>query len=95
MKQPIIGELVLNMELTKRIRAKMAKVQKAKITINIDTDSLAALREKSGATGVPYQRLLNQILKEALQGKQKTESRLDHLERELDKAQKKTGRLIA
>jgi hypothetical protein len=63
----------------------MAKARKTKITINIDQDSLALLRTMSAKTGVPYQRLLNQILKRSLQGEKETESRLDRLEREVKK----------
>jgi predicted DNA binding CopG/RHH family protein len=89
MKQPKMSDLVLDTESTKRIRSKMAKQGKVKITINIDKDSLAILRLRSGETGIPYQRLLNRILKEALQKKQTTETRLDHLERELAKLKRK------
>ena len=92
MKQPKRSDLVLDEEATKRIRSKMTKEGKVKITINIDKDSLVILRERAGETGIPYQRLLNRILKETLQKKQSTESRLEHLERELAKLK---SRLVA
>lgn len=89
MKQPKMSDLVLDAGSTNRIRSKMAQEGKVKITINIDKDSLTILRARSGETGIPYQRLLNRILKGALQKKQNTESRLDHLERELARLKRK------
>ena len=59
------------------------------ITINIDKDSLGALRAKAARTGIPYQRLLNQLLKVALHDDRDTESRLDRLEREFSRPKKR------
>ena len=39
---------------------------KIKITINIDQDILGILREEAANTGIPYQRLINQLLRKAL-----------------------------
>ena len=74
---------------TKRIRAEVARTKKIKITINIDQDSLELLREMAGNTGAPYQKLLNQILKEGLMGRGASESRLDRIEKELSRLKRK------
>ncbi len=81
--------MVLDVEGTKEIRTKLNETKKVKITINIDQDSLGILRGKAGQTGIPYQRLLNQTLKEALQRKEKAEARLDHLEKEVAKLKRR------
>ena len=60
-------------------------MERIKIPINIDRDSLAQLRTKALKTDVPYQRLLNQMLKEALRGERDAESRLDRLEKDVQK----------
>ncbi|MBI1821888.1 MAG: BrnA antitoxin family protein [Nitrospirae bacterium] len=89
MKQPKLSDLILDKKGTKEIRAKMAKTKKIKITINIDQESLDALRKISGKTGAPYQKLLNQFLKEGLKTRVKSESRLDRIEREVKQIKKK------
>lgn len=84
-REPNLGELEVDPKGTRQIRQKMAGNRPVKITINIDADALAILRAKSAKTGVPYQRLLNQVLKRALQGEIETETRLDRLEKELNR----------
>jgi predicted DNA binding CopG/RHH family protein len=74
---------------TKRIRLAMASQKSVKITINVDADSLAALKAESEKTGIPYQRLLNSVLRERLKERKDTESRLDKLERELERVKRK------
>ena len=64
MKQPKLNDLVIDRKATQSIRSAMAKAKKIKITINIDEDSLGILRDMANQTGVPYQKLLNQILKD-------------------------------
>lgn len=91
MKQPKMNDLVMDHKGTKRMHDQMARTKKIKITINIDQDSLEALKELSGKTGAPYQKLLNQILKEGLHKRDQAESRLDQLERELEKLKKKVA----
>ena len=88
MKQPKLSDLRIDHSGTKRIRADAAKGKKIKITINIDQDSLNELRKISGKTGTPYQKLLNQVLKEGLNKRDESESRLDLIERELKKLKK-------
>ena len=83
MKQPKLNELVIDRRGTKEIRSKMKRSKKIKITINVDEDSLVLLRKMSSETGAPYQKLLNQILKEGLRKKSEDESRLDRIEKEL------------
>ncbi len=53
-----------------------------------DQDSLELLRKISCKTGAPYQKLLNQILKEGLWKREKSESRLDRIEKDLAKPKK-------
>lgn len=91
MKQPKLSDLVMDMKGTKEIRAKMTKAKKIKITINIDEDSLSLLRKLSGDTGAPYQSLLNQVLKEGLSKRSATESRLERIEKELEKLKRKVA----
>ena len=83
MKQPKLNELVIDRRGTKEIRSKMKRSKKIKITINVDEDSLVLLRKMSSETGAPYQKLLNQILKEGLSKRSEAESRLDRIEKEL------------
>lgn len=74
---------------TKRIRSAMAKQKFVKITINLDAESLAALKAESEKTGVPYQRLLNSLLRENLSQRRKAEARLERLEKELELVKRK------
>lgn len=88
MRQPKLSELVIDNQGTKAIR-NASKSKKMKITINIDSDSLNILRSHSKASGIPYQRLLNIMLKQALKGADLTQSRLERLEKEIEKLKKK------
>lgn len=89
MKQPNMNKLVLDKKGTERMR-KQAKISdKVKITINIDQDSLESLKSLALKSGASYQKLLNQILKEGLSKKASTETRLDRLEKEIEKLRKK------
>lgn len=89
MKQPKTTDLKIDVAGTKKIRAAMQQTRSIKITINIDADSLLVLRETAERTGVPYQRLLNNILKEGLSRQSETEDRLTRLEKELARLKKK------
>jgi hypothetical protein len=73
---------------TRRLRAEMVGRGRVKITINVDADSLAKLKELSADSGVPYQRLLNSILKERLSKVATVHARLDRLEKELAQVKK-------
>ena len=66
----------------------MAGRESVKITINVDADSLAKLKELSADSGGPYQRLLNSILKERLSKANTVHSRLDRIEKELAQVKK-------
>jgi hypothetical protein len=68
---------------TRRLRAEMAGRGSVKITINVDADSLAKLKALSAESGVPYQRLLNSLLKERLAKADTVHERLDRIEKEL------------
>ena len=83
MKQPKMSDLKIDTIETNSIRAKIKKQSSVKITINIDTEALTKIRSLSDQSGVPYQRLLNNILKENLNKKETDASRLDRLEKEL------------
>jgi predicted DNA binding CopG/RHH family protein len=89
MKEPKLNELAIDEKGTQQIRRKMAASRSIKITINIDKSNLEILRAKAVQTGVPYQRLLNRFLSSALNNDAKTESRLDHLEKEISRLKKK------
>jgi len=66
----------------------MAGRRSVKITINVDVDSLTRLKKLSAESGVPYQRLLNRILKERLSRTETVHSRLDRIEKELARVKK-------
>jgi predicted DNA binding CopG/RHH family protein len=89
MKQPKLNDLVIDRKGTKRVRAEAAKTRKVKITINIDQDSLEALRGMAGKSGASYQKLLNQILKEGLGKRDASEARLDRIEKELEQLKRR------
>jgi uncharacterized protein (DUF4415 family) len=91
MKQPKMSDLVIDHRGTRRMRAEAAKTRKIKITINIDQDSLDSLREMAGKTGASYQKLLNQILRKGLRKRGEAESRMDRIERELERLKKKVA----
>ena len=74
---------------TKKIRESISKTKKVKITINFDAEILTQVKSMSDETGVPYQTLLNKIVKEALLQKNSESSRLDRLEKEIKKLKKK------
>jgi predicted DNA binding CopG/RHH family protein len=88
---PKLKNLMLEKKGTETIRREVEKSRKIKITINIDEESLHSLRDQSNKTGIPYQRLLNQILRESLQRRESHESRLERLEREILKLKKKVA----
>ena len=81
MKQPKISDLVIDHKGTKRMRADALKTKKIKI--NIDKDCHGILPALTWTTDAPYQKLLNQILKEELKKREQFESRLDRVEKEL------------
>jgi len=89
MKQPKLNNLKLDKAETKKIRQQASHSKKIKITINFDKDVLDGVKELSDSSGVPYQTLLNKILKEALLEKKSEMSRLDKLELEIKKLKKK------
>jgi predicted DNA binding CopG/RHH family protein len=85
MKEPKTGDLEYGARGTRQVRQIAARKRAIKITINIDSEALAILRAQSAKTGIPCQRLLNQVLKRALRKETETESRLDRLEKELNR----------
>jgi len=91
MKQPKISDLKLDKKETNAIRKVMKKSKKVKITINVDEDLLKDIRRMAEAQGTPYQTLLNKVLKDAVNSKIEEGSRLDKLEREIERLKKKVS----
>lgn len=91
MRPPKLDNIVLDEKGTKNIRRAIKQSRKIKITINIDEESLNSLRTQSEKTGIPYQRLINQILRESLEQRDSHESRLERLEKEILKLKKKVA----
>jgi predicted DNA binding CopG/RHH family protein len=89
MKQPKLSDLKIDTKGTKAIRNMMAKAKKIKITVNVDEDLLIELKQMAEQTGTPYQSLLNRVLKDAVMSKKNEGSRLDRLEREVERLKKK------
>jgi predicted DNA binding CopG/RHH family protein len=89
MREPKLRNLKVDVAETAKIRRSLKNQRSVKITINLDADSLNALKKEASASGVPYQRLLNRLLKESLTSKRTTESRIDRLERELREVKKR------
>ena len=89
MKQPKMSSLKINKSETKKIRSGLAKKESVKITINIDAKTLSGLRLMAEKTDIPYQRLMNRLLKESLDHKSNNDSRLDRIEKELKKLKAK------
>ncbi len=88
MRKPSICDVKVDTAGTRRLRAEMAGRRSVKITINVDVDSLTRLKKLSAESGVPYQRLLNRILKERLSRTETVHSRLDRIEKELARVKK-------
>lgn len=89
MKQPKLSDLKIDTKGTKALRKMMNKAKKIKITVNVDEDLLTELRQMAEETGTPYQSLLNKVLKDAVMGKKAEGTRLDRLEREVERLKKK------
>jgi len=87
-RKPRIRELKVDAAGTRRLRAEMAGSGSVKITINVDADSLAKLKALSADNGIPYQRLLNRILRERLSSADTVHSRLDRIEKDLARVKK-------
>ena len=89
MKKPALKNLRYDNTETRKVRVGAHKPQNVKITINIDGETLIKLRDMAAQIGIPYQRLLNKLLKEGLGKTNSTESRLAKLEKELERLKKK------
>ena len=83
MRRSSIRDLKEDTAGTRRLRAEMAGCRSVKITINVDADSLTKLKAQSAESGVPYQRLLNSLLKERLATSDTVHACLDRIEKEL------------
>lgn len=89
MKQPKLSDMKIDTKGTKAICKLMAKAKKIKITINVDEDLLVEIRKMADSSGTPYQTLLNRVLKDAIIARRDEGSRLDRLEREVQRLKKK------
>jgi hypothetical protein len=87
-KKPSVRDVKVDIPGTHRLHAEMATGGSVKITINVDAESLAKLKTLSAESGVPYQRLLNRILKQHLATADTLGSRVDRIERELARVKK-------
>ena len=85
MKQPNFRHLKIDRVATKKIHTALSKKKRVTITVNLDTDSLKALKTLSSKTGIPYQRLLNTVLTANVTQQESIQSRLHRLEQELRK----------
>ena len=83
MKQPHLSHLRIDRVATNKVRAALSKKKRVTITVNLDTDSLKALKTLSSKTGIPYQRLLNTVLTANVTERESIQSRLNRLEQEL------------
>jgi predicted DNA binding CopG/RHH family protein len=91
MREPQITHLTIDEDATAQLRTALAGKKPVKITINVDTKSLSALKQISRQTGIPYQALVGRALKETAHRGASTEARLDRLEQEV----KKMKRILA
>jgi len=89
MKKPKIVDLKINKSETQKIRVAQKNAATIKITFNIEKDTLNKLKAISKDSEIPYQRLLNKLLKESLLGKSSLEERISKLEQELIRVKKK------
>ena len=92
MREPKLKSLKVDIAETAKVRRGLKKQKSVKITINLDASSLEAVKREASSSGIPYQRLLNRLLKESLASNRATESRIDRIERELREVKK---RLVA
>ena len=88
MRKPHVRDMRVDAAGTRRLRTEMTARRSVKITINVDADSLTKLKALSAESGIPYQRLLNRILKEHLGTVDTLAARLDRIERELARVKK-------
>lgn len=89
MKKPNLKNLKIDKAETNQIRSAMTNQKSVKITININAETLAKLRDLAERSGVPYQRLINRTLSESLNARADADSRLDRIEKELGALKKK------
>ena len=91
MKIPKLKDLAYDRESALKIH-EMAKSKKVKITINIDLDNLQKVKKIAEKNGASYQKLINQLLGQALRmGANLNFSieRIERLEKEVEKLKKK------
>jgi predicted DNA binding CopG/RHH family protein len=91
MLQPKLKDIRVDKAGTDKIRLMMAGAEKIKITINLDADILATVRGLSQSSGIPYQTLINRVLREALSKREEQDDRLSRIEKELSKLKKQVG----
>ena len=85
MKHPNLSHLSIDRVATNKIRAALSKKNRVTITVNLDSDSLKALKTLPRNTRIPYQQLLNTMLTTNITQQESIQSRLNRLEQELRK----------
>ena len=85
MQHPNLSRLRIDRVATNKIRTALSKKNRVIITVNLDSDSLKALKIRSRNTGIPYPRLLNTMLTTTVTQQESIQSRLNRLEQELRK----------
>jgi predicted DNA binding CopG/RHH family protein len=91
MKQPNLSRLRIDRAATNKLRAELSKSKRVTITVNLDSDSLRALKTLSTKTGIPYQRLLRTLLAADAVQQETIHVRLNRLEQELRKIKRRVA----
>lgn len=89
MKQPNLNKLHFDKKGTADIRRKMTNAKRVKITINFDADLINKTKRLADKSGIPYQRLINQLLRKSTEQVKETDSRLERLEKEVQRIKRK------
>jgi predicted DNA binding CopG/RHH family protein len=66
MREPKLKNLKVDIAETTKLRRALKEQKLVNFTINLDADSLEAVKKEAWASGIPYQRLVNKLLKESL-----------------------------
>ena len=83
MREPKLSDLRIDEKVTKKIRDKMEKAKKIKITINLDNDLLSAVKVQAEDSGIPYQILINRLIRKAIIGQMEELNRIAKIEDEI------------
>ena len=84
MREPRGSYLKIDKNGTAKIRCDLVRHRGMKITMNVDTKSLQALKVISRRTGRPSHGLVRRVLQDGVRARVNAEARLDRLERGID-----------